>query len=210
MHTKPLFAAAVAAMLAVPAVPAFAAAPGRTPEAVAAHAEIASLRRELAAALIVKRLALTPEQKNEIKRVVADLKTTREALRADDELAAIREQREALLRKAIEEARATGLVSSETRDALKALRTEGRDERKEHAPAMKEAMEKLRNVLTAEQKQALRDMRKEIRAEGVGMHGSAEGDAGAKKHGGFRRGKMAKLGMMKLLLSDELAAELDR
>lgn len=151
--------------------------------------ELGKLRRELAAAILVKRLNPSREQRQELLRIIADAKALRATAVSGKEADGLREKRKQLLERAIEDARKTGEVSSQTKVAIEDLKGDAKDVRKEHKGKAKEIHERLRKVLTAEQIEELKELKSEM--------------PGKRKQG--KKG----LGL-RLLLSDEFAAELSR
>ncbi len=159
--------------------------------------EMGKLHRELASALLVKRLDLTPTQKTDLLRVIADAKALRAERQGSKDFDAMREKRKELLQRAIDDARKTGEVSAQTKVAMEEMRGDVKDARDVHQAKAKELKERLRKVLTAEQVEELKELREDMPGPGR-MRG---GKAGKKGHGG---------GFLRLLLSDEFEAELKR
>lgn len=152
--------------------------------------EIGKLRRELMSAMVVKRLDLSSEQKRALLAVIADAKKLRASTAVDPDADAVREQRKALLRRAIEEARKTGEVSAETKAGIQELRADVKDVRKEHKGELLALKERLEKILKKEQVEELKELRR---------------DAPEKR--GKKGGKRM---FLRLLMSDEFAAELAR
>lgn len=162
------------------------AAPTRVERGVAGGDENASLRRTLAAALVVKKLDLTTDQKREMLSIIADAKQLRE--RAKNAIPA--NERKAVLEKAISEARATGELSADTRERMRAMRDRVKantGSMKADRQALRERMEK---VLTPAQLEKIKEGRRERQLEG--------------------KRNIKKAMWLRLLMSDEFAAELSR
>lgn len=160
------------------------------------HHEVAKLRRTLASALVVKAINPTAEQKKQLLAEIAVLRGVRDAAKSDKDLAALQDRRKALLTRAIGEARATGSVSAATKAEMKNLREDGKDERADVRGAAKESMQRIRAVLTPAQLEAVRDL--------------AAGMPGRKAKAGKGDGKRGKGMLLRLMMSEELAAELSR
>lgn len=183
------------AMLVSLSTPALAIAAPKAPAAKAsAHQETAKLRRTLASALVVKAINPTAEQKKQLLAEIGTLRDSRDAAKADKDVAALRERRKALLTKAIEEARATGGVSAATKAEMKDLREDGKDERGDVRKQAKESMERIRSILTPAQLEAMRDLADDM----------------PQRKGKDKAGKQGKGMLLRLLMSEEFAAELSR
>ena len=161
--------------------------------------ELQSLRRQLASAVLVAELKLTAEQKTALKSVLADARKTREELKSDAKIAAVRADRKVALKAAIDEVHSKGSLSEKTKDSLK---EGGRDAMKDMGDVrekMKSFRESVVGILTPEQIDRMKELRaarvKKLEAMGKG------------KKGGKAAGKQR---LMHLILSDEFAAELDR
>ena len=181
------------ALLVSLSTPTLAVAAPKAPAAKAnTHQETAKLRRTLASALVVKAINPTAEQKKQLLAEIAVLRGVRDAAKSDKDVAALQDRRKALLTKAIDEARATGSVSAATKAEMKDLREDGKDERGDVRKQAKQSMERIRATLTAEQLEAVRDLADDMPQR--------KGKAG--KHG--------KGMLLRLLMSEEFAAELSR
>lgn len=162
--------------------------------------ELQSLRRQLASAVLVAELKLTPEQKTSLKAVLVEARKAREELKSDAKIADVRADRKVALQSAIDEVHAKGSLSEKTKESLK---DGGRDAMKDMGEVrekMKSFRESVIGILTPEQI----DHMKELRAERAKKF-KAFGKGG--KGGGKAAGKQR---LMHLVLSDEFAAELDR
>lgn len=199
-----LSALLLASLVSLPSLvlPAHAAAPKTAAvSAKTEHQETAALRRTLASALVVKAINPTVEQKRALQAAITDLRAVRDAAKADKDIAALQERRQALLTKAIGEARATGSVSAATKAELKDLRENGKDERGGVRGKAKDAMTRIHGILTPAQLEAVRDLAADMpQGKRHGAKGKSEGKAG--KHG--------KGMLLRLMMSDEFAAELAR
>lgn len=144
--------------------------------------QLASLRRTLASVLLLEKLKLTPDQKKELAAIATDARALREKARAAAPAADARKQ---LLEKAIQEARDTGRLSDATRESVRGMREGARARAKSSAPERKALRARLERILTPEK-------RAELRASQSARHG----------------GKRRAAGFLRLLMSDEFAAEL--
>lgn len=224
-------AALGATVLALPA-PTLACGPGK------GHGdpELAHARRTLMAATIVAKLQLTKEQKAALKKILGEARRLRDEAHEGQAAKARRAKARRLLEKATAEVRRSGEISPDTRAALAALRAEGAAQRSERHQTMRELMRSAREVLTPEQRQRLHELRPPMAPEpgeagphgqmgmggpgmgpppggmGMGPGRRGPGMGGPGMHGpgmrgpGHHRKKM----LMRLLLSDEFLAELDR
>ena len=178
--------------------------------------DVASMRRTLVSVLVLQKLQLSPAQKKDLAGVIADMKQLKTERENDPAFQSIKNDRKALLAKAIDEARAKGEVSPETRDALLALRDKGRDAMKAYAGRGKDVMQRLKGILTTDQVESLKDLRGEIgplMGVGVGVGPGAGGEHVAAEgvKPGVRGGEGRGRGMvLRLLLSDEFQAELSK
>jgi len=93
--------------------------PRRWPANTAGIPRLQSLRRQLASAVLVAELKLTAEQKTALKSVLADARKTREELKSDAKIAAVRADRKVALKAAIDEVHSKGSLSEKTKDSLK-------------------------------------------------------------------------------------------
>ncbi|RMG11861.1 MAG: hypothetical protein D6729_17410 [Deltaproteobacteria bacterium] len=184
MRTSHLLAAVLAAFL--PALALAGPRPGPHPDP-----EIASLRRQLAAARLVHTLKLSAEQKRALQDLARRARSLREAMREDPKVTGAKEELKRLLTRAIEETRRDGRPSPETRVALETLKDRMRDAHAARRGEFKAILESMRGVLTEEQLDALAELKRE--------HWM-----------GRRRGHPGKRMALRFLLSDEFLAELSR
>lgn len=190
----PLAAVAAPKGVTRPAAPAVQQGPHGDPE-------LQSLRRQLASAVLISELKLSTDQKKALKSVIAEAKKVRDEVRNDPDLAKFRVERKALLQSAIDEVHSKGTLSEATKKSLEDGRKDApidHDEMKEKMISLKESV---KGILTAEQLEKLQEMR-EKRAAKL----EAKGFKGFKKGGKKGEGRH----MLRLLMSDEFAAELDR
>lgn len=170
--------------------------------------ELQSLRRQLAAAVLVAELKLTPDQKKALKSVLGEARKVRDDLKSDKNLAAVRAERKTALRAAVDEVHAKGSVSAETRAALEAGGRDALEETGDAREKMKELRKSAIGILTPEQVAHMKELRqarvKKLKGKSLDKARKLKGDKAA------RRGKAGNKRLMRLLLSDELAAELDR
>lgn len=186
-----------------PGAPGLAAAGRVSPE----QQKNASLRRTLASVVILKKLNLSDDQKQALSKVLADAKALREQAKSKVANAAPIEARQKLLEQAIAEARATGEVSPQTKEAMKNLRKQAREGVQPMRGEVKGLLERAKAILTPEQLDTLKGLGKRERvgeADGAGREGG-EGFA-ARRHGRHGGKRM----FVRILLSDEFAAELAR
>ena len=160
--------------------------------------ELQSLRRQLASAVLVSELKLTVEQKKALKSVIAEAKKLRDDVKQDPELAKFRESRKVALKAAIDEVHSKGQLSEATKESLKGGVKDAPVDREEMREKMQTLRESVKGILTAQQLETLEEMR-EKRMEKLEKKGFGKGG----KKGGGRP-------MLRLFLSDEFAAELDR
>ena len=204
---RPLILSALLLAAAVTSLPSAHAAAPKT-AAVSAkteHGETAALRRTLASALVVKAINPTVEQKRALQAAISDLRAVRDAAKADKDIAALQDRRQAVLTKAIGEARATGSVSAATKAEMKDLREDGKDERGDVRGKAKDAMTRIRGVLTPAQLEAVRGLAAGM-PEGK-RHGAKAKGTGA---GEGKAGQRGKGRLLRLMMSDEFSAELAR
>ena len=180
--------------------------------------DVASMRRTLMSVLVLQKLQLSPAQKHDLQGVLSDMKQLRDERKSDKTLQSIGDQRKALLQKAIDEARAKGEVSPETKDAILALRDQTRDAMKPFAGRGRDVMKRLKGILTTDQIESLKDLRGEVGP--LFGEGGARPEAGTQPEGAqpqvqpqgrpaWRGGEGAGRGMLlRLLMSDEFQAEL--
>lgn len=188
-------AALAAVLLATPALAAKGAAPkGAAAEQAVRDPELASLRRQLAAATVVKRLQLTADQKKELLRVIDEARGIRAEAAKDPEIDAAQAARKDLLRKAIEETRANGEVSEKTKTALEESRESTQDVREDYRDRAQDLREQVKKILTQEQLDR-------VMAGGPVLHRKMKMQANA-----MPQRKM----LIRLLLSDEFRDELSR
>ena len=164
------------AALAVPE----AASAGRIERGAAPKDGTVSLRRTLASVLVLKKLAPTSDQKREMLSIIAEAKVLREKTRN----AVPENQRRIVLEKAIADARATGVVSPQTKEEMKSMRAKVAAE--SSGGERKELRERMQKLFTPEQIEKMR--------------------AGRDKKHARRAGKKA--AWVRLMMSDEFAAEL--
>ena len=168
--------------------------------------ELASLRRQLASAVLVSELKLSAEQKSALRKVIAEAKLLRQEAVRDRDLADVRAERKAALRKAIEEVHATGALSNASRDSLKAGKKEAFEESAEIRAKMKDLRTSMKGILTAEQMERL----KELRVAKIGKMKGARGEALKGKMKMKKKGLRGGKALRRLMLSDEFEAELGR
>lgn len=156
--------------------------------------ELQSLRRQLASAVLVTELTLTGEQKKALKSVIAEAKIVRGQVKNDAELAKFRESRKVALKAAIDEVHSKGSLSDATKQSLKDGAKDAPVDREEIREKMQGFRESVKGILTAQQIEKLQEMREKRQEKGFGKQG---------KKGEGRQ-------MLRLLMSDEFAAELDR
>lgn len=145
--------------------------------------QVASLRRTLASVLLLEKLKLTPDQKKELAAIATDARALREKARA---AAPASDTRKQLLEKAIQEARDTGRVSDATRESVRGMREGAKARAESSAPERKALRARLEKIITPGKRAELRDSQQRSRRDGK------------------RRGA----GLLRLLMSDEFAAEL--
>jgi Spy/CpxP family protein refolding chaperone len=150
--------------------------------------EIAGMRRTLASVIVLKKLALTPEQKKELASIIADAKQLKARAKAELANDSLRGQRKQLLAKAIDEARVSGKVSPETKVAVEEMKEKLKDGASSLKSERREIGQRLKGLFTDAQREELKDMR-------------AEAGRRAAKH---------PHAMLKLMMSDEFSAELAR
>ena len=181
-----------------------AAAPKNAPPAKVAAAEakgphgdpeLTSLRRQLASAVLLAELKLTNEQKTALKSVLAEARKLRDEKMNDPELATFRAERKTALRAAIDEVHSKGSLSDKTKESMKDAAEDAHDDMDELRGKVKELRESVMGILTPTQIEHMKELR-EKRMKKLGK----DGDKGPKG------GK----GILRLVLSDEFAAELNR
>jgi Spy/CpxP family protein refolding chaperone len=163
--------------------------------------ELQSLRRQLASAVLVANLKLTAEQKDALQSVLAEARKTREEMKIDKKLDALRADRKVALKAAIDEVHSKGSLSEKTKESLKDGGREAVEELGDVREKMKSFRQSVIGILTPEQL----DRMKELRAQRVKKMEAAGMKAGMKAGKGAGKQRL-----MRLLLSDEFAAELER
>lgn len=158
--------------------------------------ELQSLRRQLASAVLLAELKLTTEQKSAMKSVLADARKLRDQKRNDPELATFRAERKTALRAAIDEVHSKGSLSDKTKESMKDAAEEAHDDMDELRPNVKELRESVLGILTPAQIEHMKELR-EKRMKKLGKDGGGKGPKGGR-------------GILRLVLSDEFAAELAR
>lgn len=146
--------------------------------------QLASLRRTLASVLLLEKLKLTPDQKKELAAIATDARALREKARAGAPAA---DSRKLLLEKAIQEARDTGRVSDATRESVRTMRKEAKARTEASAPERKALRARLEKIITPEKRAELRASSQPVSRRG---------------------GKRRAAGLLRLMMSDEFAAEL--
>lgn len=183
------------------ALPLAAAAPKGAPPKPAANAavegphgdpELQSLRRQLASAVLVSELKLTGEQKKALKSVIAEAKKLRDDVKSDPDLAKFRADRKVALKAAVDEVHSKGALSAGTKQTLKDGVKDAPVDREEMREKMQTLKDSVKGILTAEQMEKVQEMK-------------------AKRAGKFQRERKGDgRRLIRLMMSDEFAAELDR
>lgn len=186
-------AAAAAKSAPKPPAPATVAVEGRQGDP-----ELQSLRRQLAAAVLVSELKLDAEQKKALKSVVAEAKAIRDGVKSDPDLAKFRADRKLALKAAVDEVHTKGSLSEATKKSLKDGAKDAPVDREEMREKFQALRESVKGILTAQQMEKLQEMRAK---RGEKMERKGFGRPGRKQDG--RQ-------LLHLMMSDELAAELDR
>lgn len=161
--------------------------------------ELQSLRRQLASAVLLAELKLTAEQKTAMKSVLAEARKLRDEKMSDPALATFRAGRMVALRAALDEVRKTGSLSEKTRASMN---EDAHDDMDELRDKVKELRESVMGILTPAQIEHMKELRenKLKKMKKMGKDGGGKGHAG----------KAGKGRILRLVLSDEFAAELDR
>jgi len=161
--------------------------------------ELQSLRRQLASAVLLAELKLTAEQKTAMKSVLAEARKLRDEKMSDPALATFRAGRMVALRAALDEVRKTGSLSEKTRASMKDGAEDAHDDMDELRDKVKELRESVMGILTPAQIEHMKELRenKLKKMKKMGKDGGGKGKAG--------KGRI-----LRLVLSDEFAAELDR
>ena len=126
--------------------------------------ELASLRRQMMAAKLVHALRLTPEQRRELRALAERARRLRNALEADTAVQRAREALKETLRQAIEEVRQSGRPRPQTRVWIETLRDQIRDARRARRGEWDEIARSMKETLTEEQLEALRELKRGRRA----------------------------------------------
>lgn len=161
--------------------------------------ELQSLRRQFGSAVLLSELKLTSEQKTALRSVLAEARGLRDEKRSEEALASFRAERKTALRAAIEEVHSKGALSEKTRESMKDAVRDADDDRDEFRDKAKELRESVMGILTPTQVEHMKELREARMKKADKMGGGKEA------HGGPGRG-----GLLRLILSDEFAAELDR
>lgn len=159
--------------------------------------ELQSLRRQLASAVLLSELKLTSEQKVAMRQVLAEARKLRDEKTSDPALASFRAERKTALRAAIDEVHSKGALSEKTRESMKDVARDARDDGDDFRDKAKALRESMMGILTPAQIEHMKELR-EARMEKAGK-GDRKG-----------AGKAGKQGLLRLVLSDQFAAELDR
>lgn len=176
------------------------------PRADAAHPgkQLRSLTRQLAAATLVARLGLTKQQRTSMLDIIGRARDLRSRAKTDPSVESARSSLEKALGSAITEVHDHGLVSPETRQQIGQARRALKQARRGVGGQMKGLLAQLRGVLSPAQIQAIRQMRPGRR----GMRGMRGRPLPPRMRKARRRRMKRRLA--KLLLSDEMLAELGR
>jgi hypothetical protein len=161
--------------------------------------EIASMRRTLVSALVVKKLALSAEQKTKLVSLIQQAKQLEEDAKNERDSSGVKDQRKALLQKAIDEARSSGKLDDQTKNGFAELGGKAQDGAQGFRTQGRELMKQIRAVFTDDQLASLQDLRSEI--PGARMRGGREGKGNGKRGGAM---------LFRLMMTDEFAAELSR
>lgn len=186
--TLPLASLAIAAMLA----PALALA-GSGKKAFRGDDELQSLHRQLRAARIVHKLELSTDQRRALIAISKEARSVRGDLDNDPALASAKAAMKKTLARALREIRKSGEPAPQTRVEIETLKGQMRSAHKSRKADMKELMRSVRDTLNEDQLESLQEMRQHARRRGG-------------ERGGRHGGKM----LLRLITSDEFAAELSR